>query len=47
MLNMKPCSCNLICCLPAPLIVADVLALKSVSGRRQGSGLQGRDLEPT
>lgn len=28
LLNMRPSSCNLTCCLPAPLIVADVLALK-------------------
>lgn len=29
LLNMKPSSRNLTCCLPAPLIVADVLALES------------------
>lgn len=29
LLNVKPCSCNLTCCLPAPLIMTDVLALST------------------
>lgn len=39
LLNMKPSCCNLTCCLPAPLIVADVLPFQGATARRQGSGL--------
>lgn len=47
LLNIKPCSRNLTCSLPAPLIVADVLTLKVPVAADRDPACRERPPEPT